>query len=259
MSFGRRSKSLKLILLDPKIEQMLHKLNRFNRVKRKDEILEKPSPMAEELKPLRDYVVPSVEASPSSICHPTIDANNFEIIPAIISMIRRSSIFCGLFPFSLKNKVKAWLTSQPPNSITTWDDLAKKFLAKFFPFAKTAKLRNDIISFAQNDMEPFYEACDIYKDMLRKCPHHALPTCMQIQSFYNGLNSTSRTMIDAAAEGVLMEKHRNEAHNLLEEMAFNNYQWSSERSTPKKDGIHEIDTISTLTEQISTFLNNLVL
>ncbi|CAL9020845.1 unnamed protein product, partial [Prunus brigantina] len=45
----------------------LHKLNRFNWVKRKDEILEKPSPMAEELKPLRDYVVPSVEASPLSI------------------------------------------------------------------------------------------------------------------------------------------------------------------------------------------------
>ncbi|XP_034203729.1 uncharacterized protein LOC117618238 [Prunus dulcis] len=246
--------------------------------------------MAEEAKPVRDYDVPSVVASPSSIRRPTIDANNFEIRPAIISMIQQSSIFCGLpqedpnshisnfleicdtfkcngatndpvrlrlFPFSLKEKAKSWLNSQPPNSITTWDDLANKFLAKFFPPAKIAKLRNDMMSFAQNDMEPFYEAWDRYKDMLRKCPHHALPTWMQVQAFYNGLNNTSKTTIDAAAGGALMGKTETEAYNLLEEMASNNYQWPSERSTPKKAGIHEIDAISALTAQISTMSKQL--
>ncbi|CAL8152823.1 unnamed protein product [Prunus armeniaca] len=222
MRVGRHSQSLTLIPLDPEIELMLHKLNKLKR--RKDAILEKPSLMAEEPKPVRDYDVPSVLASPSSIRRPTIDANNFEIRPAIISMIQQSSIFyeicdtfkCNgatndvvrlrLFPFSLKEKAKSWLNSQPPNSITTWDDLAKKFLAKFFPPAMTGKLRNDIMSFAQNDMEPFYEAWDRYKDMLRKCPHHVLPTWMQVQAFYNGLNNTSKTTIDAAAGGALMGK-----------------------------------------------------
>ncbi|KAI5324323.1 hypothetical protein L3X38_033396 [Prunus dulcis] len=85
MSFGRRSQSLALIPLDPEIERMLHKLNKLKRGK--DAILEKPSPMAEEPKPVRDYDVPSVVASPSSIRRPTIGANNFEIRPDIISMI----------------------------------------------------------------------------------------------------------------------------------------------------------------------------
>lgn len=162
-----------------------------------------------------------------------------------------------IFPFSLKDKAKTWLTSQPPNSITTWDDLAKKFLAKFFPPAKTAKLRNEIMSFAQQDMEPFYEAWERYKDMLRKCPHHELPKWMQVQSFYNGLSSTSKTLIDAASGGALMGKTEAEAYNLLEEMASNSYQWPSERSIPKKAGIHEIDVISALTTQISTLSKQL--
>ncbi|CAL2255751.1 unnamed protein product [Prunus armeniaca] len=94
MRVGRHSQSLTLIPLDPEIERTLHKLNKLKR--RKDTILEKPSLMAKEPKPVRDYDVPSVVASPSSIRRPTIDANNFEIRPAIISMIQQSSIFCGL-------------------------------------------------------------------------------------------------------------------------------------------------------------------
>ena len=52
-----------------------------------------------------------------------------------------------LFPFTLRDKVKSWLHSLPAGSITTWDDLAQKFLAKFFPPAKTAKMRNEITMF----------------------------------------------------------------------------------------------------------------
>lgn len=43
-------------------------------------------------------------------------------------------------------------------SITTWDDLAQKFLAKFFSLAKRAKMRNDITSFMQQDSESLYKA-----------------------------------------------------------------------------------------------------
>ena len=35
-----------------------------------------------------------------------------------------------LFPFLLKDKAKIWLKTQPAGSFTTWDDLAKAFLAK---------------------------------------------------------------------------------------------------------------------------------
>ena len=37
-----------------------------------------------------------------------------------------------LFPFTLKDKAKAWLNSQLPALITTWDNLVRGFLAKYF-------------------------------------------------------------------------------------------------------------------------------
>jgi len=59
-------------------------------------------------------------------------------------------------------------------SITTWDELTKAFLAKFFPPSKTAILRNQITSFTQKENESLYEAWEQFKDLLRLCPHHGL-------------------------------------------------------------------------------------
>ena len=52
-----------------------------------------------------------------------------------------------LFPFTLKDKAKIWLKSQQPDSFTNWNDLAKAFLAKYFPPSKTAKVVKEITSF----------------------------------------------------------------------------------------------------------------
>ncbi|XP_012483021.1 uncharacterized protein LOC105797621 [Gossypium raimondii] len=41
-----------------------------------------------------------------------------------------------LFPFSLIDNVFSWLDLQALGSITTWDELAGKFLQKFFPISK---------------------------------------------------------------------------------------------------------------------------
>lgn len=107
-------------------------------------------------------------------------------------------------------------------------------------------------------MESLYEAWERYKDMLRRCPHHGLPKWLQVQTFYNGLSCTTRTMVDAAAGGALMGKTIDEAYELLEEMASNNYQWPSDRTIPKKAaGVHEIDAITALTAQVATLSRQL--
>jgi len=46
---------------------------------------------------------------------------------------------------------------------------------------------------------------------------------MVVQAVYNGLTQSVRSMIDAAAGGTLMSKIEEEAHNLIEEMALNNF------------------------------------
>lgn len=50
-----------------------------------------------------------------------------------------------------------WLNLLFHDSITIWNDLAYKFLAKYSPPSKTTNLRNDITSFTQLDGESIYE------------------------------------------------------------------------------------------------------
>ena len=131
-------------------------------------------------RPLREYVVLSIIGLGSSVIRPNIQANNFEIKPIILQMIQNSAQFSGLpsenpnahiniflkicdlfkqngvsndaiklrlFPFSLKDKARVWLNSIPAGTFTSWNMLAEKFLARYFPPAKTAKMRNYITQF----------------------------------------------------------------------------------------------------------------
>ncbi|KAF3671885.1 putative U1 small nuclear ribonucleoprotein A-like isoform X2 [Capsicum annuum] len=63
-----------------------------------------------------------------------------------------------LFPCSLIGEAKKWLNSEPVNSITSWDGLAKKFLIRFFLSSKTAKLHSEIVSFKQRPDKNLYHA-----------------------------------------------------------------------------------------------------
>ncbi|XP_041011423.1 uncharacterized protein LOC121255209 [Juglans microcarpa x Juglans regia] len=131
--------------------------------------------------------------------------------------------------------------------------MTEKFLAKFFPPAKTAQLRSEIGQFKQNDFESLYEACERYKDLIRRCPQHGLPDWLQVHMFYNGLNGQTRTIVDAASGETLMSKTAEGATYFLEEMASNNYQWTTERTMAKKvAGIHELEPLAVLSAQVTT-------
>ena len=161
------------------------------------------------------------------------------------SGVSNDAICLQLFPFSLKDKANHWLTIEPLDSITSWDELVNKFMTQLFPPAKAAKLRIDINNFYQFDGETFYEAWERYKDLLRKCPHHNFPKWMQVQHFYNGLSIPTRTLIDASTGGAIMGKNEVEAYQILENIALNNCQWPIERVTPKKlVRVHELDAVS---------------
>nr|GEZ91392.1 hypothetical protein [Tanacetum cinerariifolium] len=54
-----------------------------------------------------------------------------------------------LFPLSLEGAARTWLEKEPPNSITTWNDLVSKFVNRFFPPSRTTNLRNEITRFQQ--------------------------------------------------------------------------------------------------------------
>lgn len=93
-----------------------------------------------------------------------------------------------LFHFSLRDRAKSLLHSLPQGSISTWEDLAQKFLVKFFPMAKTAQMQGALTQFQQMSTKSLSEALERFKEMVRKCPHHFTPDWMVINYFYNGLN-----------------------------------------------------------------------
>ena len=156
-----------------------------------------------------------------------------------------------LYPFSLKDKAKHWLTIEPPDSITSWDELVNKFLTWFFLPAKATKLRIDINNLCQLDGESFYEAWERYKDLLRKFPNHNLPKWMQVHHFYNGLSVPIRTLIDASMGGVILRKNEVEAYQILENIALKNFQWPTEITVPKKVArVHDLDAITNLAAEI---------
>ncbi|CAJ2657668.1 unnamed protein product [Trifolium pratense] len=255
-------------------------------------------PVMAENRPLRSYAIPSQEEPHNSIAAPAIEANNFELKPSLLAIVQQNqfsgnpaddpnlhlSIFLQyadtikangvspeairlrLFPFSLRDKARAWLQSLPSNSVATWDELKKVFLARYFPPSKTAMLRAQINGFRQRDNESLFEAWERYKEMIRICPHHGLENWLIIHTFYNGLLYNTRMTIDAAAGGALMDKPYNQAYQLIESMAQNHYQWGSERTTVEKPqtkgGMYEISNmdhinakLDALTQKIESLTN----
>ncbi|KAH9697048.1 hypothetical protein KPL71_023441 [Citrus sinensis] len=162
-----------------------------------------------------------------------------------------------LFPYSLRDQARAWLNLLPSDSITTWNELADKFLMKYFPPTKNAKLRNEITSFHQLEDESLYEAWERFKELLRRCHHHSIPCCIQLETFYNGLNLSTRLMVDASANGALLSKSYTEAYEILERITNNNYQWPSTRQPAARGsvGVHNIDAITALSAQVTSLTN----
>ena len=82
------------------------------------------------------------------------------------------AILLRLFPFSLRDKGRAWLHLLYLGCITTWDELTKVFLAKFFPPSRMVSLRNQITTFSQKEDKKLSEAWGRFNDLLRLCSHH---------------------------------------------------------------------------------------
>ncbi|XP_022889199.1 uncharacterized protein LOC111404654 [Olea europaea var. sylvestris] len=77
--------------------------------------------------------------------------------------------------------------------------------------------------------------------------------------FSNGLNGQTRTIVNATVGGILMAKTAEATYSLLDDIATNSYQWSSERSSVMKVvGLHELDPITTLAIQVTSLTNQIV-
>ena len=129
--------------------------------------------------------------------------------------------------------------------------MAKAFLAKYFPPAKTAKIIKDITTFQQFEMESLSDAWERFKELLSSCPHYGLPRDVLIRTFYNGVTQSTKDTIDAATRGSLMRKIVEAVFSLLKEMTNNNCLWPSEcQNPPRQGGKIGVDSVTALQAQI---------
>ncbi|XP_061336719.1 uncharacterized protein LOC133283826 [Gastrolobium bilobum] len=82
-----------------------------------------------------------------------------------------------------------------------------------------ARLKAEITSFEQKESEYLYEAWDRFKGLLRKCPQHGIEAWEKARIFFQGMTPNTRTLVNAAAGGSLKTKTPEEALELLESLA----------------------------------------
>ena len=114
---------------------------------------------------MEDFWTPVIQEEYSTVRQPVVEANNFELKPALITMVQQNQ-FTGhptedpnehlgrffrmantvklngvrpeviklhLFPFSLRDITATWYESLPYGSVDTWEEFVEAFLGRFPP------------------------------------------------------------------------------------------------------------------------------
>ena len=147
-----------------------------------------------------------MEAYYSAVRQPPIEVNNFELEPALITMVqqhqftghpsddpnehlgrlmrmantvklngvRPNVIKLQLFPFSLRDVAATWFDSLLVGSVNTWEELEEAYMSRFFPPALTAERIGEIIVFKQGEDESLYVAWERFKTLMKRCPMYRI-------------------------------------------------------------------------------------
>ncbi|GJX49786.1 hypothetical protein Tco_0276631 [Tanacetum coccineum] len=121
----------------------------------------------------------------------------------------RNTTRLHLFFFSLRDQAINWLDGLPAGSISTLDDLTK---------------------------ESLYDAWTRFKDLLQKVPHHGLDFWLQVQIFYDFVDSATQMVVDYTADGRLRKLRPEEAWETIKDLAQYKEEWNqpifSEKGSP---------------------------
>ncbi|XP_048229526.1 uncharacterized protein LOC125370008 [Ricinus communis] len=202
---------------------------------------------------LKELAAPDLNQQSLCITFPNI-AVDFELKSGLIHLLPSFHGCAGEDPHKhLKefhiDKARDWLYYLPSSSITTWNEMKRLFLDKFFPATRAANIRKEICGITQFTGETLYEYWERFKQLCASCPHHQISQQLLIQYFYEGLLPMDRNMIAAASGGALVDKTPKEAKQLISNMAENSQQFGT-----RADGaIRRVNKVSTknLKNQIS--------
>nr|GEW53222.1 reverse transcriptase domain-containing protein [Tanacetum cinerariifolium] len=169
---------------------------------------------------------PSLNGWGGPIASIAIQAMNFRLKNDMIQQVQNSCQFHGLPGDDANKHLDKFLhvtqsikfDHLPRNSTSTFEQMAKMFLGKYFPPSMITKLRNEITNFHQRPDESLFEAWERYKLSIDRCHNHNMFPVTQIDTLYNGLTLRHRDTINAAAGGTFIKRHPEECYDLIENM-----------------------------------------
>ncbi|KAL7595942.1 hypothetical protein Lser_V15G29227 [Lactuca serriola] len=123
------------------------------------------------------------------------------------------------FPFALQDSAKEWLYDLPPGSVTTWNELARMFLDKYFPEMRASALRREIIGIKQQKREALHTYWERFKKLCSKCPQHGITEYQLLQYFCERMSSWDRRLLNASSGGSIADKTPTEIRALIKNMA----------------------------------------
>ncbi|GJZ36251.1 reverse transcriptase domain-containing protein [Tanacetum coccineum] len=130
-----------------------------------------------------------------------------------------------IFPFSLCDEAKTWFNELNEESITSWEQMRRAFINRFFPPSLFNRLLLEIRNFSQLVCESLTDAWLRLKSMLRKCQGHGLTKGAIIQIFYHGLDQPTKGILDVTAGGIFLYKSPNQAFQFLEDKVLFKHDW----------------------------------
>ena len=187
---------------------------------------------------MENFWRPVIQEEYSVVRQPAIEANNFELKLALITMVQQNQ-FTGhpteypnehmgrflrmantvklngvrleviklhIFPFSLRDIAATWYESLSYGSVNTWEELVEAYLGRFFPASLITERRREIIVFKQGEDESLYTVWKRYKRLLKRCRMHGIDLKTQMDIIYHSLNDTSMGFIDAACCGAFKRR-----------------------------------------------------
>nr|GEV19384.1 reverse transcriptase domain-containing protein [Tanacetum cinerariifolium] len=163
-----------------------------------------------------DLPVPDLRTM-EELCQPTLNGRGGPIAPTKIQATN----------FGLKNDMIQQFDHLPMNSFTTFEQMAKMFLGKYFSPSMVTKLRNEITNFRQRPDESLFKSWEHYKLSIDRYPNHNMLPVTQIDTFYNGLTLRHRDTINAAAGGTFMKRRPEECYDLIKNMTAHHNDWDT--------------------------------
>ena len=116
--------------------------------------------------------------------------------------------------------------------------MKEEFIDQFCPPSKIANSKKVIANFEQQVRESLYEAWERYKGLLRNCPHHDLNSQQEVSIFYDGVNVTTRQLLDS--QGPLTKKAPLVIKELIEEFSKHSKEYHNPRNDLTRGAVNSI-------------------